>query len=135
MSVRGLASLIAVTVLLSTAGGVAHAADPKSDAKSKAIDFTMQSTASPVATTTPGPRTLKLDARKGRWGLMVNMEQPDSRASTWNDVQAGAYYRITPSLRVGGAVAMGDQQLQTGPHKLTPDEGQPRVRLETAFKF
>jgi hypothetical protein len=138
MSVRGLASLIATTALLSAVAGVSHAAvaqaDPKTDAKKAAIDFTVQTT-TPIATTTPGPKTLKWDARKGRWGLMVNMEQPDSRASTWNDVQAGAYYRITPSLRVGGAVAMGDQQLQTGPHKLTPDEGQPRVRLETAFKF
>ena len=51
------------------------------------------------------------------------------------DPRRGAYYRITPSLRVGGAVALGDQQLQNGARKITPEEGQPRVQFETRFKF
>jgi hypothetical protein len=32
-------------------------------------------------------------------------------------------------------VALGEQELAPGPKKIGPDEGQPRVRLETAFKF
>lgn len=122
--------MIAATALLGAAAGVAQAAD----VKAKPLDFTVR--AEPIAAAAPGgPKALKWDARKGRWGLTLNLEQPDARASTWNDVQAGAYYRITPSLRVGGAVALGDQQVDPVPRKLTPDEGQPRVRLETAFKF
>lgn len=118
---------MATAALLSATAGVAQAAD-----KGKPIDFTVRSESSPVS---PGSNSVKWDARKGRWGLTLNMQQPDARPSTLNDVRAGAYYRITPSLRVGGAVALGEQELAPGPKKLVPDEGQPRVRLETAFKF
>jgi hypothetical protein len=71
------------------------------------------------------------------WAARRALRRPPTRprASTLNDVQAGAYFRITPSLRVGGAVAFGDEQLQQGVNKIVPDEGQPRVRLETKFKF
>ena len=107
-----------------------HAADASAG---KPVDFTVRtepSSADPTAA-----KTLKWDARKGRWGLTLNLQQPETRESNWNDVQAGAYYRITPSLRVGGAVAIGDQPLVATPRPLTPVDGAPRVRLETAFKF
>ena len=80
-------------------------------------------------------KSLKWDARKGRWGLTLNLDQPDGRPAGGNDVQAGAYYRITPSLRVGGAVAFGDEQVKPGPKKIGSEEAQPRVRLESTFKF
>ena len=129
MSVRKTAMLIAATALLSAGAGVAQAAD----AKGKAIDFTVRTETSAIA---PGSQTLKWDAARGRWGLMLNLQQPDTRGTVANDIQAGAYYRITPSLRVGGAVAIGDPQLQSGgPRKITPEEGQPRVQFETRFKF
>jgi hypothetical protein len=120
--------LVAATALLSAACGVAHAAD-----KSKPIDFSVHSEVSPVPTS--GLKSLKWDARKGRWGVTLNMDQTDSRPSSLNDVQAGAYYHITPSLRVGGAVALGDEQVQPGPKKIGSEESQPRVRLESSFKF
>ena len=129
MRARHIAVVLGAAVLLGGAAGAAQAAD----APTKPVDFTVrpEAVAGPVA----APKSLKFDARRGRWGVTLNLQQPDSRESNWNDVQAGAYYRITPSLQVGGAVALGDQQLQPGPKKLTPDEGQPRVRLETQFKF
>ncbi|RAK59367.1 hypothetical protein DJ021_05885 [Phenylobacterium hankyongense] len=128
MSSRRITSLIVATALLGAVAGAAQAAD-----KANPLDFTVRT--EPSATAPAGLKSLKWDARKGRWGLTLNMDQPDARPSTWNDVAAGAYYRITPSLQVGGAVALGDQQLMQGPKKLTPDEGQPRVRLESSFKF
>ena len=128
MSFRRITLLIAATALLGAASGVAQAAD-----KGKSSEFTVRTETANLAS--PGTSSLKWDARKGRWGLTLNLQQPDSRASTWNDVQAGAYYRVTPSLRVGVAGAIGDQQLVTAPRKLTPDEGQPRVQFETRFKF
>jgi hypothetical protein len=129
MSVRRITSLIAATALLGAAAGAAQAAEPKA----KPLDLSIRQEPSPIIST--GGRTMKFDASKGRWGLTLNMEQPDARPSTLNDVQAGAYYRITPTLRVGGAVALGEEQLQPGPKKLSPDEGQPRVRFGTIFKF
>lgn len=123
--------LVFATALSGAAAGVAQAADKPG---AKPLDFTVHAEA-PSAITPNGVKSTKWDARKGRWGLTLNMEQPDARPSTWNDVAAGAYYRITPSIRIGGAVAFGEQQVTPGPQKITPDEGQPRVRLESTFKF
>jgi hypothetical protein len=129
MSVSRISSLIAAAALMGAAAGAAQAAEPKA----RPLDLSIRQEPSPITST--GGKTMKFDASKGRWGLTLNMEQPDARPSTLNDVQAGAYYRITPTLRVGGAVALGDEQVQPGPKKLSPDEGQPRVRFGTIFKF
>ena len=128
MSVRGFALLVATTALLGGAGTAAQAAD----VKAKPMDFTVHADTSPVSPQAP---TMKWDAAKGRWGVMLNLQQPDTRASNWNDVQAGAYYRITPSLRVGGSLAFGEQPVAPGPKSNPADVGQPRVQLETKFKF
>lgn len=130
MSVRRMTVLVATAALLGAVAGGAHAADKKP----ATVDFTVRQ--EPPLMPAGGAKTMKWDARKGRWGLTLNLEQPEARASTLNDVEAGAYYRITPSLRVGGAVALGDQNLVAGaPKKPGQDDGQPRVRLETNFKF
>jgi hypothetical protein len=129
MSVRKVAMLVAVSALLGAVAGVAQAADGKSG---RPIDFTVRTETSPIA---PGTQTMKWDAAKGRWGVTVNLQQPDSRQTTLNDIQAGAYYKITPSLRVGGAVAFGEQNIVPGPKPNTPDNTQPRVQFETKFKF
>lgn len=78
---------------------------------------------------------LQFDAQKGRWGLKLDLQQAQSRDKSWNDVQASAYYRLTPSLRVGGGVGV-----EQDPDPLANRSGTsvliaPRVRLETAFKF
>lgn len=127
MSGRTLSSLIGAVALAGATATIAHA-EP---AKGKAIDFSVRNEASALA---PGAKSLKWDTRKGRWGVTLNLEQPADRDAQWNDVQAGAYFRITPSLRVGGAVALGEKE--TPAFKRTePQAGAPRVRLETAFKF
>ncbi|MFZ5668494.1 MAG: NtrZ family periplasmic regulatory protein [Pseudomonadota bacterium] len=78
-------------------------------------------------------RTLVWDARKGRWGLTLDLSRPDSEAVRGRDVEAGAFFRVTPQLRVGGAVGVGPAQT---PVRKPDDRSEaPRVRLETAFKF
>lgn len=119
--------MIAAAALLSAAAGGAHAAD-----KNKRIDFTVKS--EPTAAAPGAGRIMKYDASKGRFGLTLGVKQTDSREASPNDVQAGAYFRITPSLRVGGSVAFGDQELMARPSQARPAD-QPKVRLETAFKF
>ncbi|CAN7497976.1 hypothetical protein LJR225_003516 [Phenylobacterium sp. LjRoot225] len=125
---RRISLVIAATALFCAASGFAQAAD-----RSKGLDITVRSDASSIPNA--GMKSLKWDARKGRWGVTLNMEQSDVRPSTLNDVQAGAYYHITPSLRVGGAVALRDEQVNAGPRKIGSEESQPRVRLESSFKF
>jgi hypothetical protein len=82
----------------------------------------------------PAPRkSLQWDA-KGRWGLRLDMDQPNNREMNLNDVQAGAFFRITPSLRVGGTVGLRDR-FASQPQQMQPQDARPRVHLETAFQF
>ncbi|WP_309605949.1 NtrZ family periplasmic regulatory protein [Phenylobacterium sp.] len=133
MSVRRFARLIASTALVGAAGFLASGgAVLAADARGKSIDFTVRTDTSAIA---PLSQSLKWDAAKGRWGVTLDLRQTSTRETNLNDIQAGAYYRITPSLRVGGAVAFGDQQVPSGLRATTPDGGAPRVQLETKFKF
>lgn len=117
----------AAAALVAAATGVAHAAD-----KGKKVDFTVR--AEPAAAMPGASKIMKYDASKGRFGLTMELQQQNMREQTLGDVQAGAYYRITPSLRVGGSVVLGEQPLMQGVEPPRPAE-QPKVRLETKFKF
>lgn len=125
---RRISLLIAATALFGAVGGVAQAAD----AGGKPLDLTVRTDPSAVSA---GLKSFRWDASKGRWGVTLHVQQPDSRPSTLNDIQAGAFYRITPSIRVGGVVALGDEQVTPGPTKIGQDPNQPRVRLEGGFRF
>ena len=127
MGARPLAILIGAAAL--AAAGSAHA-----QAKPKPVtDFTVR--AEPASAVNPNSsRSVKWDARRGRFGVTLDLEQPSTRDAKLNDVQAGAYFRLTPSLRVGGAVALGDEE-EALVNRTTPQKTTPRVRLETAFKF
>jgi len=127
MSNRVVISLIGAA-LLAGAASVAHA-----DPAKRTTDFTVRADATTNAAS--GAKSLKWDARKGRWGVTLNLDQPSYRDADLNDIQAGAYFRVTPSLRIGGAVALGEQPVSPAYKKTEPPEAAPRVRLETAFKF
>jgi len=72
---------------------------------------------------------------KGRWGLKLDVNQDEARPSGWNDVDAGAFYKVSPSVRVGGTVGFGEKTKSLQPRDPNADNAQPRVRLETTFKF
>ncbi|MBU1514969.1 MAG: hypothetical protein KKE02_01780 [Alphaproteobacteria bacterium] len=119
--------VIVAAALLSAVGGSAYAADKPA---TKPMDFTVKSEPmNPIA-----GRNMKLDASKGRFGFTLDVQQSDGRPTAPNDVSAGAYFRITPSVRVGGSVALGEQDLTPRRNQSRPAD-QPKVRLETAFKF
>jgi hypothetical protein len=106
------------------ASGAAQAAEPARSASQFASE-------APWATPNMHNQ-LQWDA-KGRWGLRLDMNRPTNREADIKDVQAGAYFRITPSLQVGGAVSLGDRLAD--PKLTTPQDATPRVHLETAFRF
>jgi len=84
-----------------------------------------------------GRRSLVWDAKKGRWGLTLDIKPRsdiDPQVEQGRDVEAGAFFKVTPRLRVGGAVGVGPNQ-PTPIRKNDGREETPRVRLETAFKF
>jgi hypothetical protein len=121
-------------ILLGSATAVYAQTKPRTDFTVK-NDF---SNAAPIAPFNPqqGPKkSLKWDDKKGKWGLKLDLDQPVGREMEAKDVQAGAYYSVTPSIRVGGAVALGDQNPALAARRNEIQEPAPRVKLETAFKF
>jgi hypothetical protein len=83
-----------------------------------------------------GHRSLQWDSKKAKWGLKLDMDQQLGLPQTYTtnrEVQAGAFYKITPSFRVGGSVRVG--ALNDGPQPVMPTDTNPKVRLETALKF
>ena len=82
----------------------------------------------------PQPTHKSLTFDHKRWGLHLDMNEPVGRDMQLRDVQAGAFFKLTPSLRVGGAVAFADQPTQPD-RTAVPTTQTPPVRLETTFKF
>ena len=121
---------LCVAALVAVAGG-AHAQQVRPRAADQADAFASQATA--VGATTPH-RTLQWDAKKGRWGLSLDMNQHTDRDMQWKDVAPGFYYRATPRLRVGAGVSLSEDTIE-GARKIEPQQPAPRVRLETTFKF
>ena len=78
-------------------------------------------------------KTLQWDDKTGRWGLRLDLDQPGSRDAKLKEAEVGAFYRVTPSLRVGGAVGL--TQTPSPQRPVETDANAPRARLETALKF
>ncbi len=78
---------------------------------------------------------------KGKWGVKFDVSQPETTPSGFNDIDAGAFYKLTPSVRVGGTVGFGEKSDPLKPDAVNPAmqnsklRQQPRVHLETTFKF
>jgi hypothetical protein len=96
-------------------------------------DFmTSPSTAAPPAV----GRTLEWDPQKGRWGLKFGVDERVDRATDFRDLAPGVFYRLSPRLHIGGDVTLApDTSLSPNQHFATPQAPNPRVRLETTFKF
>lgn len=71
----------------------------------------------------------------GRWGLDFNMNEPVGREAQLGDVQAGAYYSVSPRLRVGASAGLAAPEQDPARAPETDRRSQPRVRLESIFKF
>ncbi len=84
----------------------------------------------------PGRRSLQWDSKTARWGFKLDLDQQVGRPLSYTDrdIQAGAFYKITPSFRLGGAVSLGSMG-EAPPTLMPPPDKAPRVRLETALKF
>jgi hypothetical protein len=132
----GLAAIGAALAVAGAAAG-AHAAQPAASgaasatAATAAFGDTGVNNALRIAT----PRkTLQWDT-KGRWGLKLDYQQPGAHDTQWQSIDAGGFYKLTPRLQFGATVGLANDL--TDPRVATPDQQtpQPRVRLETTFKF
>lgn len=128
-----MAAAISTTILV-MAAGTAHAqVKPKA---APGASFTARERFAPDLNEW-GPqrtqRSLQWDAKKGKWGLKLDLDQTTVRDMRFNETGAGAYYRVTPSLRVGGGVSVNSAN--DDGRALGLQERAPKVKLETAFKF
>ena len=126
------AKLTVAVVALALSGvlaTVAHADPVNSDSPKVLADRGQLSVAQTLH------KSFEWDAAKSRWGLKFDVEQQPALSSEWKNVQAGAYFKVTPSLRVGAGVSLGDQQTNNTGNALAQTPAPPRVHLETAFKF
>lgn len=71
----------------------------------------------------------------GRWGLDLGVSQPVGRETEWGDVEAGAYYRVNPRLRLGASAGLGRAEPDPARAAESDRRAQPRVRLESIFRF
>jgi len=130
---RTYAAAIGALAVLATAAA-ARAEQPLSLVVSQPTDIFAQHTTPDQNRWGPQPTHKSLQFDQKHWGLHLDMNEPVGREMQLRDVQAGAFFKLTPSLRVGGAVAFADQPTQPDRTSL-PTTQTPRVRLETTFKF
>ena len=106
-NVRSIAAVAALTLLGSASMALAQSApakpraQPAPDAFVVRGDFNLKDSQFGPQT---GRRTLVWDAKKGRWGLMLDITPRPGAEPQVRDMEAGAFFRVTPQLRVGGAV-------------------------------
>jgi hypothetical protein len=134
MRVQG---LILATVAMATLTATAFDASAQSPVRdaARATAQSAPTVRNELASRDEGPRRGLQWNEDGRWGLNLNLSQPVGREADWSDVQAGAYYRLNPRLRVGAAASLSEPQTDPARPVESDRRAQPRVRLETIFRF
>jgi hypothetical protein len=112
----------------------ADAASAQAAARSRAPAVTLSEAQAARAAATPSPSRLRFTER-GRWGLDLNLSQPVGRDSNLGDVEAGAYYRVNPRLRVGATAGLAEPEADPARPPQTDRRTAPRFRLESIFRF
>lgn len=118
-------------LLLLTVADVASAQSAASRSRAPAVNLTETQRS---AVNPSGPSRLRF-SENGRWGLDLNLNQPVGRERSLGDVEAGAYYRINPRLRVGAAAGLAEPEADPARAPETDRRAAPRFRLESIFRF
>lgn len=127
-----------VAIIAATVGSLAlagMASDASAQSRNRAPSVSLAETAAASSPTVPSQRCALRWNDSGRWGLNFNLKEPVGRETEWGDVEAGAYYRLSPRLRVGAAANLATPDVDPARATESDRRAQPRVRLETIFKF
>jgi hypothetical protein len=124
-----IAGLAAGLSLLAVAD-VASAQTAASRARAPAVNLSEAQ----AARSATGQSRLRFTER-GRWGLDLNLSQPVGRESNLGDVEAGAYYRVNPRLRVGATAGLAEPEADPARPPQGDRRAAPRFRLESIFRF
>ena len=129
--IAGLAGAVALLAVADVASAQTTGAPAR--ARAPTVSLT-EAQAARAAAAQPGSSRLRFTER-GRWGLDLNLSQPVGRESTLGDVEAGAYYRINPRLRVGATAGLAEPESDPARAPQTDRRAAPRFRLESIFRF
>ena len=135
---RFVAVIAASAGVLAMAGTATDAAaQTRGRAPSVSLTDVAAQSAAPASTASTAQRRGLRWTENGRGGLNFNLNQPVGREADWGDVEAGAYYRLSPRLRVGAAANLASPEIDPAraPESAADRRAAPRVRLETIFKF
>ncbi|MNJ30460.1 hypothetical protein D3C77_250580 [compost metagenome] len=128
-------AVIAASVGALALAGTAFDASAQTRGRAPVVSLTEAAAQSPNTPSATQRRGLRWN-ENGRWGLNFNLSQPVGREADWGDVEAGAYYRLSPRLRVGAAANLASPEVDPARGPESGDRrAAPRVRLETIFKF
>ncbi|MBD7942186.1 NtrZ family periplasmic regulatory protein [Brevundimonas guildfordensis] len=130
-------AVIAACVGALALAGMTNDASAQTRARTPSVSLSDIAAQSSTAPATPAQRRGLRWNENGRWGLNFNLSQPVGREADWGDVEAGAYYRLSPRLRVGAAANLASPEVDPAraPESAADRRAAPRVRLETIFKF
>ena len=134
--IAGLAGAVALLAAADVASAQATGAQTSgAQARTRAPALSLsEAQAARAAAAQPGSSRLRFTER-GRWGLDFNLSQPVGRESNLGDVEAGAYYRVNPRLRVGAAAGLAETESDPARAPQTDRRAAPRFRLESIFRF
>lgn len=79
-------------------------------------------------------QVIELDTN-ARWGLKLEIQEPVTRDTELRDMEAGAFFKVSPSIRVSGAVGLSDTEAPTAENQTSSDRTTPRVSLGASFRF
>jgi hypothetical protein len=125
-----IAGLVAGLALVATADAAAAQA---ATSRTRAPTVSLSEANAARAAAPAGQSRLRFTER-GRWGLDLNLNQPVGREDGLGDVEAGAYYRVNPRLRVGASAGLAETERDPA---RAPQTERPtaRFRLESIFRF
>lgn len=105
-------------------------------ARNRAPAVTLTEAQAARAAVAPAGQSRLRFTERGRWGLDLNLSQPVGRERDLGDVEAGAYYRVNPRLRVGAAAGLAEPEADPARAPQSTDRRvAPRFRLESIFRF
>ena len=71
-----------------------------------------------------------------KWQLSVDLTtRPDGSPLAREEMRAGAEFRITPRISVGGTLSVGSNDIDQSLQQLEGKEIETGIRLRSAFKF
>jgi hypothetical protein len=140
--VHGARTGVAVSLSFAVAAAVLSLSFAPDSAQAQSQSRTAPRAQAPAVSLSDADRAARSGQRRGlrlnesgRWGLDFNLSQPVGREAEWGDVEAGAYYRVNPSLRVGASAGLATADPDPARVRDSDTRAQPRVRLESIFRF